>query len=263
MKNTVRRWMVPAVCAAAAMTLVTGCAESTDAAQASTGTTAETVSEASDASGSTVTVTATSTDYADPDIADIQFGIEATEDTAQESQDAANATSEDVKKALVDLGISEDSISTSSYSLYPRYDYNTGDGTEIIGYDVDLYLTVKDVPLDQVGDVLSEATSAGVTQISNISYTSSSYDDVYSSAITQAVSDARAKAQTLAEAEGKTLGELVTVEEGYQDTSARYLDSGSYSTMAAEESKSTGTSVNIDPGQLEVSATVTATYRLQ
>ena len=233
-----RRWEVAAVGAVTAL-LLAGCAETststTAAAQVQASSTSaaaeETAPAAEETKDATVTVTASVTEYADPDT---------------------------VKKAITDLGISEDDISTSSYSMYPQYNYDT---SKVTGYTVSVSLAIRNVTLDEVGDVLSAATSAGASQISDISYTSSSYDAVYSEALTKAAEDAGTKADTLAKAEGKTLGELVSVQEGYQDTSARYKSTNAYANM--ESSDGAGSAISVDPGQLEVDASVTAVYALK
>lgn len=251
--------------------LLTGCVGTTSGSvqtvQAESTPQPQTVEESSSAStdslqttsNATVTATSTKTDYADPDIATIEIGIESYETSATDAQNEASSISDRTKEALSKLDISEENISTSAYSMYPNYDYDSGDGTNIIGYRVDMTLTVKDIPLDKIGDVLTTATNAGATQISDIRYTSSQYDDVYSTALASATKDARAKAETLAEAEGKQLGDLVTVTEGYQDQTYRYVDSSTSYQGAAEDTAS----INIDPEQLEIDATVTATYALK
>ena len=265
-----RRWEVLAVGAMTAF-LLAGCAEtagstaaaaevqaaSTSAAAEETAPAAEGTA-AADAKDATVTVTASVTDYADPDMAQITLGVEGSEDTAEKAQKSAAKKQDAVKKAITDLGISGDDISTSSYSMYPQYNY---DSSKVTGYTVSVSLAIKNVKLDQVGDVLSAATAAGASQITDISYTSSSYDSVYSSALTQAAKDAGTKAQTLAASEGKTLGELVSVQEGYQDTSARYQSTNAYANM--EASDGTGSAISVDPGKLEVDASVTAVYALK
>lgn len=260
-----RRWEVAAVGAVTAL-LLAGCAETststTAAAQVQASSTPaaaeETAPAAEETKDATVTVTASVTEYADPDMAQITLGVEESEDTAEAAQKNASKKQDAVKKAITDLGISEDDISTSSYSMYPQYNYDT---SKVTGYTVSVSLAIRNVTLDEVGDVLSAATSAGASQISDISYTSSSYDAVYSEALTKAAADAGTKADTLAKAEGKTLGELVSVQEGYQDTSARYKSTNAYANM--ESSDGAGSAISVDPGQLEVDASVTAVYALK
>ena len=265
-----RRWEVAAVGAVTAL-LLAGCAETSTSTTAATQVQASSTSAAAeetapaaketaaaDSKDAIVTVTASVTEYADPDMAQITLGVEESEDTAEAAQKSASKKQDAVKKAITDLGISEDDISTSSYSMYPQYNYDT---SKVTGYTVSVSLVIRNVTLDEVGDVLSAATSAGASQISDISYTSSSYDAVYSEALTKAAADAGTKADTLAKAEGKTLGELVSVQEGYQDTSARYQSTNAYANL--ESSDGADSAISVDPGQLEVDASVTAVYALK
>ena len=253
-----KRILLLAAGAAAAM-LCAGCAQTaaaTESAAAVTQPQAEETAAAADTASASVTVTAEVTDYADPDTAQIILGVEQSEDTAEKAQENASAKTDAVKAAIEKLGISEDSISTSSYSMYPQYNY---DGTKVTGYTVNVNLTVRDAAMDQVGEVLTQATKAGATQVIDLSYTSSSYDEVYAKALTRAAGEAQTKAQTMAAAEDRTLGDLISVQEGYQDTSARYQSTNSYATM--EDTASTG-SISLDPGKLEIQASVTAVYAL-
>ena len=88
-----RRWEVAAVGAVTAL-LLAGCAETststTAAAQVQASSTSaaaeETAPAAEETKDATVTVTASVTEYADPDMAQITLGVEESEDTAEAAQ---------------------------------------------------------------------------------------------------------------------------------------------------------------------------------
>lgn len=90
----------------------------------------------------------------------------------------------------------------------------------------------------------------------------SGYDEAYRQALAQAVADSRLKAENLAAAGGKALGEVVAITEGWQETSARYgQNSGiGFSIEAAKDTAAAGPS--LQPGETEITANVTVTYRM-
>lgn len=217
----------------------------------------QTTATAESDGGTTVTVTETATDFADPDLARIEIGVEASAAQATDAQNQVAATVEAVKSAIEGQGVTSDNISTSSYSLYPSYDYTSDNASTVSSYSLEQYLTVENVSVDKASGVISAAIQAGADVITDISYTSSSYDTVYNNALATATVAAQEKAAAIAAAEGLSLGNLVSVEEGYQGASARYVTDSSVNVT------SDATSVSIDPGQLEIEATVTVVYEME
>ena len=206
--------------------------------------------------GSEVTVVGKSSIMVTPDMAQINLGVRTTAETAKEAQELHIESMNAVRDKLIEMGIPEDSIQTMFYNIYAQYDYSMGKG-ELTGYTVEAQMSVKDRPVDTVGALISECVAAGANTVNGIQFTFSGYDETYEKALSQAVTVARAKADVLAQAAGLTLGEVKTLVEGYQNTSTRY-DSGYY--FDAEESAKASADVAVQPGQVEVTAQVTATY---
>lgn len=209
-------------------------------------------------SDNSVTVSATGKVTSVPDMAEISFGI-STEDT--DAKSAQKQNSKEAKKViekLKELGVSENSIETSYYDIYPQYDYDEDGGSRIVGYNVDTILTVSDLKIDEAGNVISECVEAGINNMNDISYFCSTYDDDYNEALKEAVKEARKKAEILATASGKTLGEVKYITEGYQDTSYQYSNTKSVSLEAAAE----GADAVILPGETDIEANVIITYAM-
>ena len=68
---------------------------------------------------STVSTSGTATTKVQPDKFSVTVGVETNGTTAQEAADRNAAAMEQVISALRELGISEENISTSNYSVYP------------------------------------------------------------------------------------------------------------------------------------------------
>lgn len=212
-----------------------------------------------------VTVSAQGTIMEVPDMAQIIFSVstdgEEAEATQQENTDKVN----NVMETLEMLGVEKESIQTSGYSMYPKYNYDV-DPAVVVGYSVRTTLTVSDQKIEDAGKILSECVNAGVNDIDGVYYTCSTYDEKYQEALTKAVKAAKVKADTLAAAAGATAGRAISIDEGYQDLSARYqasgesYDAGSMKSMAAAED--TAAAPDMNAGSLEITANVSVTYEL-
>ena len=211
---------------------------------------------------SEITVSSSATVRLVPDKATISFGVNTQQETAEKAQ-SENAKT--VKTAITQLtknGVAEKSIRTTYYSMYPEYDYS-GDGEQQLkGYYVSTTLSVQDQNVADLGKLLSACVSAGVNNVDSVQFFCSGYDEAYQQALEQAVADSKGKAEVLAAAEGKELGEVVNVTEGWQDTSARYGSDANVSMTGTGEADGTGIPA-FQPGESEIVANVTVTYRVK
>lgn len=209
----------------------------------------------------TVTVSASSSVQLAPDKASVTFGVNTQKSTAAQAQESNAEAVQSVIAVLTERGIEEKSIRTGNYSMYPRYDYSSSGGSRIVGYTVCTTLTIQDQDIDSVGKLLSDCVAAGINSVDSVTFLCSTYDDAYNDALAQAVQAAREKAEALAAAAGKTVGEAVTVTEGWQDTSARYTRQAS--NVAYDEAMEAAGKLAFMPGESEITASVTVVYRMQ
>ena len=214
------------------------------------------------ASKAEITVSASGTVTLVPDKASASFAVVTEEATSEEAQKKNNEIVNKVMETLKSMGVEEKSIRTTGYDLYPRYDYTPGEKERIIGYTLTTSVTVTDQDLDRVGSVISACIKAGANRVNNVRFLCSGYDEAYLQALTKAMEASKLKADTLAAAAGRTLAEAVTISEGWQDTSARYGRNVSVP-MAAEEAAFDSAAVSMQPGETEITANVTVTYRMK
>lgn len=211
----------------------------------------------------TVTVSSKASVYAVPDRAELRFGIKTLSQTAVEAQKENSKNVDAVVKVLKQNGIDEKDIQTAMYDVTPQYDWNTGDGDKIIGYNVTTTLVVKNVKIDDAGKLITACTGAGANEFNGVDYSCTKYDDLYGEALQNAVTASKEKAEKLAAAAGRKLGDVTMIAEGYQDMT--YANS-SAKTFAAADMNAGGAveeSAALMPGQAEISATVTVTYKLK
>ena len=204
----------------------------------------------------TVSFTGAGKVLAKPDVAVAELAITIEGSTADRAQDDANKRSQTVVQFLKDAGIEEDDIRTSSYSIYPQYDYVNGRSL-IRGYQVTQSLTVKIRDLDKANEILDGVVGAGVNQVNNFQFTIDDPETLKAAARADAIADAKQKAKALKEELGIDLGRIVGFSEG---------ESGYPTPMYA---RSDGVGVGgggapeLPAGQNEISVTVTLTYQIR
>lgn len=133
-----------------------------------------------------------------PDQAEITLGV-STEDANLSKALEINANKIGaIIQTLYNLGMKENEIQTSHYSISPQYDYIDGKQT-FRNYRVEhlLHLTVKDI--QKVGMIVDGAVTSGANEISAIQFSSSQYHHYYEQALSKAVINAIQKANTIAQ----------------------------------------------------------------
>ncbi len=113
-------------------------------------------------------------------------------------------------------GIGQNDITTSSISIYPRYDYTNGTST-IVGYTVYVSLTILirgiNTNSSKIARVIDGLASAGVTSIYGLSYDTVDPNAGKAVARRNAWNDALAKARQYAQLAGRKLGKVLIIEE--------------------------------------------------
>lgn len=193
-----------------------------------------------------------------PDMAQVIYGVTTQHADAAKCQEDNAEKMNQLIATLKELGIEEKSIQTSNYDLNPRQDWNNNG--EIIGYEMTAQVTVSDIPLDQIGEILSKSVSAGVNQVQSVTYLSSEYDASYQEALTKAVAAAQEKAQALADASGSTLGHAVRITE-YSDNQAARYQNVMRSSVKLDEAMGAGAAMM--PGEISVEANISVEFAIQ
>ena len=209
-----------------------------------------------DADEATLTVTGSGIATVTPDKASIAIGVQTADSSSKTAQDKNSKDVNNVIGALLDHGVKEKDISTSSFDLYANYDYSK-DVSELTGYTATTMLTVKNLDVKDVGELLEKAAEAGVNQVNGISFDYTETEAAYDKALDAAMDRAQEKAEKLAAREGCRLGKILSVSEGDSNGSAAYTGARAY-----KESAMADGGMNVMPGESDVTATVTVTYQL-
>lgn len=237
----------------------------------------------SSANLSTLSISSTATTEVRPDQLSVTVGVETNGTTAQEAvSQNANLTSQ-VIAAVRGLGIDENRIETSSYSVMPIYEYiqppqpcieiyppppGCETRQEIIGYratntvtvtlDVPFFRTVtQPVPDVNAGQVIDAAVTAGANRVDGIVFFISPdrQQEIRDTLIGDAIANARQRANIAAEALEMTVSgvESATIDPidfpvfrvGLQEGSAAVADSVSAPTQILPGEQEVSTTVNI------------------
>ncbi len=193
-----------------------------------------------------------------PDTATVTAGITV---NRASSVDAAQSQVDSVNNAIIDamkrLGIEEEDIKTSQYSVNPNYSYN--ERTQSIdGYNAQASVTIKTNDIDLVTQIVSDATSAGANQINGVSFSIDDPSSLREEARSKAIEDAKEQAKKLSRELGISLGGVTNIVEQSGGLPQPYFGKAE---MAFDVAEASGPVV--EPGSQEVSSTVTVYFEIR
>jgi uncharacterized protein YggE len=201
-----------------------------------------------------ITTTGEAIVSAQPDRARIDVGVTT---QATESQAAVTQNAQKLEATLARLrsllGANAD-IKTVSYTLQPNYRYPQGGGEPTItGYTATNIVRVTLDDLTKVGAVIDAATQAGANRIHQLQFTVKDDRPLVSQALREAAVKARQKADALASAVGVRITRILKLDE-----------SGPVSIPVRDMAfaRAEATSTPIEPGTIEVRASVSLTVEI-
>jgi len=209
-----------------------------------------------------ISVTGRETVEVIPDMAQVSFSVRTEHKDAEKCQQENTEKLNGLLEYLKGLGYAEESLKTSGFYMNPRYDWS-GSRQTLIGYEMSTTVTVSDVPIEESGQLLSNAVKNGANEIDSVQYFSSEYDDAYNRALAEAMALARGKAEMLAAASGQELGIVLHVQELGDSQSGRYVrgDVPAMKAMATE-SVNDAAAMDVMPGEMQISAEVSVEFSL-
>jgi uncharacterized protein len=200
-----------------------------------------------------VSVSATGSVAAEPDVAYVTAGVVAEADTAREAIARNNAAMAKVLAGLKSAGVAAKDLQTTALNVEPRYTQaKDGRPATINGYRVanQVRLTVRDVR--KLGDLLDQAITLGANQINRIGFDVANAETIKDEARKQAMANARRRAELYATAAGVKLGPVMRISESVHEMSAEFAPRA----MAKS-------SVPVEAGTRVLEVEVHVTYALQ
>jgi len=204
-----------------------------------------------------ISVTAEGTAVVKNDIVTVDIGVTKTASEASDAQAEAIDAMNALTTAIKDLGVAVDDLQTSSYSVYPQYDYEQSPSV-IVGYEASQTLTIKIRESELVNTVLGKVGELGATNIGSLRFEADDDARVTNVARIEAITKARAQAEATAEAMGVTLGDIVSYSESIGGSEYPYYRSY----LEASDSAMGAAVPDIQMGQSEVQIYVYITYAI-
>lgn len=206
-----------------------------------------------DSTAKTLQVSGVGTVTAAPDQAILLLAVQ----TQAESATQATADNADIMTRVMDMlanvGVDKNSVETTSYTLTPIYEIKPDQTmpAKIVGYTARnaIQVTLKDFSL--VGKALDAAISAGANEVQGIifSFSSTTLAALQKQALQLAIQNADGEARAMASSLGVSIVGPISVTPGY-------MFQPTYEKMSL-----TANQTPIQPGTLQVTATVQVTYQ--
>lgn len=218
-------------------------------------------------SRNTITVSGTGELYAKPDLAITSFTVKTEAKTVETALADNTKKMNAVIEAMKSAGIEEKDLKTTSFNIYPRYEYRTDYSVELwprpetrilVGYEVVQSLEVKMRDMAKIGEIIQAAADSGANQAGGLQFTFDDPNGLKSQAREEAIQKAKEKAELLAKQLGVRLSKITSFNEGGYYPSPMYYDSAvSVKGMGEEESDP-----QIETGENKITINVTITYEI-
>lgn len=223
-----------------------------------------TVSAADSLDDRTLSVSGTGKVTSAPDTVIISIAVE-TENTdalvaQQENADKMNTVIEGLKA----VGMNDDEIETTGYNIYSY----TSSEDSVFGskkkiYKVTNTIKVESSNIDMAGKIIDTAVSSGANNINYISFTLSEEksNQLRSQALDAAVAQARSDADAVTSALGVTIMGVKSVNVGASYVPMNY--DTAYGSGAMYKSEASMAPTTVEPGDVDVSASVSIVYLIR
>ncbi|MFB6086158.1 MAG: SIMPL domain-containing protein [Halodesulfurarchaeum sp.] len=212
------------------------------------------------APNSTITVSATGSESAEPDKAILRFAVQQTADDPNTARSAVAENVSSVKDALLAMGLSNENIRTTDYRIgersrepFPSEKERAAEPVFYARQTIEVQLT----DLDRVGETIDTAVQAGATEVQDVRFTltEKTRNDLRNQALVEAMEQAHSQASTLATQANMTIAGPIEI-----TTQSSGSPIVSYETTALAVAAS-GT--EIDSGPVSIRTHVTVTYEAE
>jgi uncharacterized protein len=201
----------------------------------------------------TVSVSATGSVAAEPDLATISTGVLAEAETAHEALARNTATMAKVIEGLKAHGIPAQDIRTTTVNVEPRYRNAKDQAPAIVGYQVVNQVRITARDLKRLGEVLDQIVSLGANQVGGIAFEVSKAEELRDEARKVAMANALRRARLYASSAGAEIGPVVTISEDAPPPGPRPM---ARTSLAAGD-------VPIEPGTQRLEVKIHVTWALR
>jgi hypothetical protein len=206
----------------------------------------------------TITVNGSAEMQVKPDHATVNIGVVTSDKITVKALQANNAEMQSVVAAIKALGIPDDAMQTSEFSINAMHplmkEEYVEDESITLGYQVTNKVTVSVTDLNKVADIIDAAVKAGANSSNSVTFdvkNRAAYDD---QELAAAVRNARHNAEVMASGEHASVGKMISMTNS--PSSLNNID-------ALETVSVTGMRAPILPGKITISGHVMVVYAVE
>lgn len=206
-----------------------------------------------------------------PDIATFSVTVREKAKDVSAAQTTATSKSNSIVAYLKEQGIADKDIQTTSYNVYPQYDYVQAacsggicpPGRQVLsGYEVSQTITVKVRDTKKAGEILAGVGSRGASEVSGLSFAIDKEDDLKMQARQKAIDSAEEKAKALARQLHVELVRIVGFSENGAVPPPYAYARGDAMGVVVTESK-TAPTPELPTGENKITSNVSITYEIR
>lgn len=204
----------------------------------------------------TMVILGTGTVKAEPTLAKLRLDVVTQASTATEALQRNSEKMNQVIETLEALGVTQEELETSHFSINPVYDYHCTPAS-LIGYRVSNQITVTTTQSDLIGKIIDTSVQAGANHVYGLDFTLTEQEliEIKQQALIEAVEDAKDKATIIADALGV---EIIGVAYVTETTYNPY-----YPQWDTVYAKTESFETPIIPGEEQITATVHVTFIIE
>lgn len=208
----------------------------------------------------TVSVSGQSTIKAQPDLVSVYFNAETKGNTTQKAKEKNDEITNELINKIIELGFERSDIQTQNFNIYPEYDWEDDKRVEK-GYkathSIKIEFSTKNT--EKISDVVDTGVNSGaLLDHINFELSEEKQKEYKAEAMKKASQDVRIKAESVADGLGQKLGDLVSV----SVNDFNYQPWRAYDSVASEETEVKQEVSDIQPSEKEISASVTAKFKV-
>lgn len=196
-----------------------------------------------------------------PDTATLYLGAQTIGKTAKDAQSENADIMDAILKKLYEMGIDKSSIKTSNFQVYPQYNYDDKAGEKtIMSYTASNILEITTKDINKVSEIFDKATLSGANINNGVQFSVTDSPKYYTDALSLALKNADINAKAIAQTLSVTIGTPVSIVEESSYNSFARSAGGAASMQSAKEDTANGASTSISYDNIDIQASITATY---
>lgn len=160
----------------------------------------------------TITIEGTGEVAANTDIALVNMGMVTEGVTVAVAQDEHTKGMEALHAKLDELGVAKADVQTTSYNIYPQYNYADG-GRTLVGYEISCQVAIKIRDVANASKVLALAGEVGANNVGGLQFTVDDKEVYKTKARDMALKQVATKARALSESLGVQMTGIVAYHE--------------------------------------------------